>query len=348
VVPLDRAERTVTGPEAPAALRTHARGTEGEIMNESRAGVFRSPQETAEVAVLIVAHNSAGDLPGLLTSLRAEASAVALRVIVVDNASTDATLQMLAGHPDVVVVAGGGNLGYAGGVNAAAAHAGPAPYLLVLNPDLQVRPGAISTLLRAADENPDAGALSPRMVGDDGHTAVSLYNEPRIGRALGDAVLGRIWRTRPAPLTEWVRTPSSYMCARAVDWATGAALLIPRPVADAVGEWDERFFLYSEETDFCHRVRDLGRCVWFVPAAVVQHSQGGSGSSAQLDALMCVNRVRYMRKHHGRTVAGVYRGVVILNELLRSAGAAHRTAMRALVSERTWASLPHASTQGAT
>ncbi len=299
-----------------------------------------------EVAVVIVTFNSADEIDDLISSLRAEADSTSLRVIVADNSSSDSTLAELALHEDVVVVSTGGNLGYAGGLNAAIEHAGGHDAILVLNPDLRVEPGSIGTLLRTMRATPTAGVIAPRILDDHGRTAMSLFNEPTAVRGWADAFLGPIWKSRPAALSEWIRSPDEYEKARSVGWVTGAAMLIPRAVAEQVGEWDERFFLYSEETDYCRRVRDAGFEVRYEPAATVHHSQGKSGSSAQLDALLAVNRVRYMRKHSPHT-ANMYRGGARVGELLRARRSqSARLSATYLGDESLWSDLPSGSWHG--
>lgn len=295
----------------------------------------------AEVAVLIVTYQSAAEIGTLLDSLRAEAADQSLRVVVVDNASADGTLDVVSAHPDVVAVSSGGNLGYAGGVNVGIDHAGDADALLVLNPDLTVHRGCIAAL-RERMRRERGGVVVPRILASDDSLYPSLRNEPSIARALGDAVFGG--RARPARVPgEIISDPATYTSPRTVDWATGAALLIDGRVADAVGHWDERFFLYSEETDFFRRVRDLGHEVWYEPSAVVSHAQGGSGSSSDLERLMAVNRIRYARKHMGPARARAFRGAVVLHELARSYDPRHRAVLRTVLSERSWADLPHGS-----
>ncbi|MBU5424221.1 glycosyltransferase family 2 protein [Cellulomonas hominis] len=303
---------------------------------------FAPPGAPVEVAAVVVTHRSAGRVGALLDSLRAEAAGLALRVVVVDNGSDDGTLDLVrAAYPDVVPLARG-NLGYAGGINAAASHLGPCRAVLVLNPDLVVRPGAVAALLARLDAA-RAGVVVPRIEDEAGRPAPSLRREPALAAALVDAVAGSRWRAgRPAWSTETVLEASAYATAHPVDWATGAALLVDEGLADALGPWDERYFLYSEETEYCRRVRACGARVWFEPAATVVHAQGGSGASPRLAALLAVNRVRYVRAHHGRAYAAAFHGAVLLGEALRArgpGGPGHRAALRALLAPRTWPAL---------
>ncbi|WP_261164863.1 glycosyltransferase [Microbacterium sp. Marseille-Q6965] len=300
----------------------------------------------ADIAAIVVTYDSARDLGPLLATLRREATTLALRVIVADNSPDDATLRVARAHPDVIAVPTGGNLGYAGGINAGAEHVGDAESVLVLNPDLRVREGALDAMLGALRADARRGAVVPRIVDAGGRTSASLFREPTLSRALGDALLGRLWRRRPPALSESVRDPRAYERAHDVDWATGAAILLSATAMARVGEWDERYFLYSEETDYLRRVRDAGWRVHFTPAAVVAHAQGGSGTSSALECLLEVNRVRYMRAHAPRR-AGLYRAARLLGTALRAPWSArNRHLVAALCRESRWDRLPAATWRG--
>ncbi len=302
---------------------------------------FAGPTDEAEVAVLTVTHNNEQHVDELIASLREEAGSTRIKVVVADNASQDGTLQALARHHDVIAFPSGGNLGYAAGLNLARRRAGRAGSYLVLNPDLTVAPGAL-TAMRERLAEPGVGAVVPRLVDADGSTCLSLRREPGLARALGDSLLGARLQRRPGWLAETDYDAESYLHAHPVDWATGAALLVSGEMADHVGDWDEQFFLYSEEVDFFRRLRSLGSSVWFEPRAAMHHVGGGSGGSEGLAALMTVNRVRYMSKHHSRVSAQTYRGVLAVGELLRAGRPRNRDTLRVLVRSRHWGDLPRA------
>ncbi|MGN8246909.1 glycosyltransferase family 2 protein, partial [Cellulomonas soli] len=284
---------------------------------------FAAPHEHARVAVLVVTYNSADDIDALVASLRVEAAQLPLRVLVADNGSSDLTLAHLAEHPDVQVVPTGGNLGYAGGLNTLLPLVGDVEAVLVLNPDLVVRPGAVAALLARLDD-PRVGAVVPCILEPDGTPYPSLRREPTVLRTLGDALVGRRFPGRPPWASETDRTPAHYTHPHPVDWATGAALLVRAGTAHRLGPWDERYFLYSEETDYCRRLRETGQQIWFEPAAQVVHSRGGSGSSAALVALQEANRVRYARAHGSALHAQAVRGVLLLKSGLRARDPGHR------------------------
>ncbi len=305
------------------------------------AGRFLGQDEHADVTAIIVTYQSAATIGPLLDSLRDQCSGRGMRVVVADNNSSDATVERVREHPDVVLVRTGGNLGYAGGINAGIRAVDETDSFLVLNPDIRLEPGAVDRM-RGRLVNEAAGVVVPLILSADGERYPSLRREPSLTRALGDALFGGRLPGRASFLSEVVRTPSDYEHAHTVDWATGAAMLIAAPVARAVGEWDERYFLYSEETDYMRRVRNTGSTIWFEPGARAVHLQGASGSSPELDTLMAVNRITYHRAHHGPAAAAAMRGIVVLHEALRSSDPGHRASLRTVLDESSWPRLPHA------
>ena len=304
-----------------------------------RHGTTHAVHRSCTVAV--VSYNSAGDLPGLLDSLKVAAPGVDLRVMVVDNASSDGSAD-LARSLGVECIDTGANLGYAGAINIALRHAAPDVPFLVLNPDVELAPGSVATLLGSLAD-PAVGIAVPLLLDADGSVYPSLRREPSVLRALGDACLGRRVPNRPGWSSEMVRDLRRYEAVTDVDWATGAVMLFSAPCHRAVGDWDESFFLYAEEIDVAARARRAGFVVRFEPSAVARHRRGGSGTSPALMALMSVNRVRYFRKQHKGAQAALFQAVVALHELLRSRDPDHRAALRSVVRSSSWSSLPKAS-----
>jgi len=291
------------------------------------------------VAVIVVAYNSAPHLPTLVEDLRAQVGELHLRVIVVDNDSTDSTVADVGATEDLLLVGAPGNLGYAGAINVGMSHIGDAGAIMVLNPDTRLAPDLVSSLLGRLGQD-GVGVAVPRMLSGEGHLSPSVRFDPSLVRSLGDAVVGSRLRGRPAWLTETVWHEESYEHAHPVEWSTGACLLVRREVADEVGAWDECYFLYSEEVDFMRRVREAGWSVWFEPTAVVRHEGGGSGTSPELDALLAVNKVRYAERQRGRAYAGALQAISIAAAVARPHDPGSRRALHYLVSRRRWADLP--------
>lgn len=295
-----------------------------------------------DIAVVIVTYNNATDIDGLLSSVRRDVAGLRVRVVVADNSSADDTVAVARAHDDVTVIRTGGNIGYAAGINAAGRHIGACDAILILNPDLEVEPGAVRALWDELHRDASVAAVVPRILDEDGTVYPSLRREPTLLRQSADSLLGRHWPGRPSFLTEFLRTSTPYGHAHDIEWSTGAALLVRTSAARRVGAWDERFFLYSEETDFFRRLRTGGGRIRYTPAATVRHRGGGSGASRDLVALMLVNRVRYMEKHH-RYRAGVYRWILAFGEQLRRGDDSHSRARWALARRARWAELPAAS-----
>ena len=306
---------------------------------QEQPGQFCIENKRASVSVLVVTYNNADSVEDLIGSLRVEAQNLCLRVVISDNGSTDSTLEIVRQHSDVLVLENRANLGYAGGINMARTLAGDCEAVLVLNPDLTVVPGAIFALLTRMRRS-GAGIVVPKLLESDGCTYVSLRREPSLTRALGDALFGAKFPSRPGWTSEIEFDSESYAHPHQIDWATGAALLIESGLEGRVGSWDEQFFLYSEETDYFRRARKLEALIWYEPAAVMTHQMGGSGSSTDLNALMAVNRVRYARKHHTARYAAAFHVLVALHHGARYNKSAHHGLFSRIAVERTWQELP--------
>lgn len=290
-------------------------------------------QQYVDCSVVIVTYNSAHYIDDLLTSLPAAAAGLKLRMVVVDNGSADDTVARVRGHSEVICVETGANLGYAGGINVGRLHAGECASLAVLNPDLVLEPGSLHEMFSVLDD-PTVGVVVPMLLDFEGRLDLSLRREPTLLSEIGDAIFGRHFQHRPARMSDLVQNEREYGYRHAVDWATGAVMLISSACDHIVGAWDETFFLYMEEVDYAARVRDAGFQVMYVPQARARHLGGGSSQSPRLLALMAVSRVRYFEKR-GRQIQ-IFRAVVCLNQLLRSVKPTRRAALWAVARRSSW------------
>ena len=177
---------------------------------------FAGPDGHAECTVLTVTYRNAATVEAMVAGLRACAGEVALRVVVVDNRSDDATRELLARHDDLTLVDSGGNLGYAGGLNVAREHAGDTGAILYLNPDVELDGASVRRMLAVLAED-GVGAVVPRMPGPNGEFVPSLRREPTLRRALGDALFGERFASRPGTWSEIVHDRSRYEHAWDVD-----------------------------------------------------------------------------------------------------------------------------------
>ena len=283
------------------------------------------------VAIIVVTWNSASVIGDLVASLRSSTFDGEVDLIVVDNDSTDGTIDVVrAFDSDATVVATGRNAGYAAGINAGMARAGDVDAYLLLNPDMRLESDSIQPLVDAV-ASPGVGIAVPRLVDQDGALRYSLRRAPTIGRAWGEALLGGERAGRISALGEVVTSVDAYSAASKADWATGAAMLISRECADAVGRWDESYFLYSEETDFALRAADARFELRYVPDSEFVHHEGESHESASLFMLLTRNRVKLYRTRHGPVKTGLFWLGVFTGEALRFRRPTRRAAARALL-----------------
>jgi GT2 family glycosyltransferase len=293
------------------------------------------------VVVVVVTYNSEELMPDLVASLPAGLGNVAWRLVVADNASSDATVEVTRQlMPQATILEMGRNGGYAAGINAGAGVA-PTGMLLVLNPDVRLLPGCVPELMRAL-QDPGSGIAVPRLEDGDGELILSMRREPTIFRALADALIGARRAGRSEMFGEVVSDPRRYLTPCASDWAEGSTLLISRRCWERCAPWDESFFLYSEETDFALRARDAGFATCFVPTARAVHLEGASRVSPGLWALLTLNRVRLYRRRHGLFPSSLFYLAVLLRESCRAL-LGHRTsqaAVRSMVSPAKWRVVP--------
>jgi GT2 family glycosyltransferase len=247
----------------------------------------------------------------LLTCLEAIArthpAAIGAELLVLDNGSDDGSADAARAW-----AAGGGQLGKATRVIARTDRAGKAEndsqllreargeYALLLNEDAELRPGATQTLIDALDRDPGAAAAGAMLLSPDGERLACAWRLPGLGAALASALF----------LHRWLVTESGGARAREVGWAQSSAMLVRKSAAAQVGYLDAAFFVYSDETDFCKRLRDAGWTILHVPAAeAVHHEQLATDLAAEERRIVEFHRGRdrYMRKHHGRVAAAIAR-----------------------------------------
>lgn len=250
-----------------------------------------------ELSIVIVSYNARVDLERCLQSLRQHPPAVTYEVIVVDNASTDGSIEAARRFAGVRVIPAGRNAGFAAGNNIGI-RASSGACILLLNSDTIVPPGAIDTLLARLREAPDVAIAGPRLVDGQGRAELSFgrmitpLNEWRQRRLVRGLAAGDPDVTaRVEAMTRREQYP---------DWVSGACLLVHRADLEAAGLLDERFFMYTEDVDLCATVRATGRRVLFTPAAEIIHLRGRSAASAPAATRAGYERshLAFYRKHH--------------------------------------------------
>jgi N-acetylglucosaminyl-diphospho-decaprenol L-rhamnosyltransferase len=266
--------------------------------------------------IVIVNYRTAGLVIDCLRSLVEEVRSLGdCRAVVVDNDSGDGSADRIAA---AIAAEGWGtwaemlplghNPGFAGGNNAALRplFTGPNPpdYVLLLNPDTVVRPGAVRTLAEFLEKHPHVGIAGSRLEDPDGTPQRSAFRFPGVASELEDGLrLGLVSRL----LRRRMVAPPVRDDAHPTDWVAGASMLVRREVFEAVGLMDERYFLYFEEVDFCLQARRAGWPCWYVPASRVVHLVGQASGVTDVKRpakrrprYWFESRSRYFRRNHGR------------------------------------------------
>ena len=254
-----------------------------------------------DITVVIVSWNTRQALERCLASLQQAARQGSLEIIVVDNGSTDGSQAMVAERfPSVRLIQNRDNLGYGKAVNIGV-KAGTGRHTLILNSDCELASGALAGMAGQLDRDPAVGGLFCRLLNPDGSLQPSVHEQfpspwGMLGDLFGWSSLRHAVYRRPR-LHRWLLrgTLRAHEEERDVEWGGGACLLMRRSAFDAVGGFDERFFMYYEDLDLCHRLRDAGHRLRYVPTATAVHHWGES--TAQAPERMLVESYRSRRQY---------------------------------------------------
>lgn len=235
-------------------------------------------------------------------------------VIVIDNASGDDSVSMLAeAFPWVQVIANRENLGFTKANNQGLAASG-GRYVLFLNPDTEATPQAFGQMLVYTEGHAEVGVLGPQLRYGDGSVQSSRRRFPTMATFFLESTVLQLRWPRNRVLDRYFVLDKPDNAISQVDWVVGACMLVRRAVLDAIGGFDEGFFMYSEELDLCHRAVDAGWQVVYYPQAVVTHYEGKSSEQvvAARHIRFHTSRVRYIRKYHGTAAAEALRVFLLL------------------------------------
>jgi len=232
-----------------------------------------------------------------------------LELFVVDNASSDGSAAMVRQHfPQVRLIANDSNLGFTHGNNQGIA-ASQGRYVLLLNPDTEVVGEAVATLLTFLEAHPDVGVVGPQLRYPDGSIQPSRRRFPTLATAFVESTVLQPLFAGSRLLRRYYVADRPDDVAQDVDWLVGACLLVRREAIAQAGPLDEGFFMYSEELDWCRRIKQAGWRIVYLPAAQVIHCEGKSSEQnlADRDIRFHSSKVRYFRKHHGAWPAELLR-----------------------------------------
>ncbi|MFL7892992.1 MAG: glycosyltransferase family 2 protein [Anaerolineales bacterium] len=268
-----------------------------------------------DVSIIIVNWNTRDLLSQCLRSIFASRTTKEIEVWVVDNGSTDDSVEMVReDFPQVEITVNEHNVGFAHANNQAIKRSS-GDTVMLLNPDTLVDRDVIEKLLHFLEIHSDAGVVGPRLLNPDRSLQESAYPEPTLFREFWRMFhLDRFNSYAEYPMDKW-----SIDQAVEVDVLMGACMLIRRKIFDQVGLMDEEFFIYSEEVDLCKRIRDYGwRLFWYPPATVV-HYGGQSTQQVQQEMFLQLyqGKIQYFRKHRSQIEVWLYKFILFIATLAR-------------------------------
>ena len=256
-------------------------------------------------------------LHSIISSFQPPTSNFQIEVIVVDNASSDGSVAMVEEEfPQVRLIANSENVGFTVGNNQGIA-ASRGRYIMLLNPDTEIVGDALATMVEYLDDHPQAGALGPQLLNPDGSIQSSRRRFPTLATAFLESTVLQQWFPHNRVTRHYYMADRPDDEVQEVDWVTGACLLVRRETVEQVGLLDEGFFMYSEELDWCRRMKAQEWKVVYLPTARVIHY--GAQSSEQVKSFQHIqfqrSKVRYFRKYHGPWQAEVLRLFILATYL---------------------------------
>ena len=280
------------------------------------------PAERPLVSVVIVNWNARNFLSECLRSLNDKVYNGPLEIIVVDNASSDGSREMVCTQfPNVTLICNEDNLGFARANNIGIRRSA-GEYLALVNSDVEVFPSCITALIDLMESNPDIGMAGPRIIGNDGEFQRSYRGFPTLWNTLCRALaLDSIMPNAPWANGYLQRHAQHETCTR-VEILSGCFWMIRREALKDVGLLDERFFIYGEDMDWCKRFWDARWPAMFVPRGEAVHYGGGSSSNAPVRFFIEMQRAdfQYWEKHHSRAANKVYFLITLLHHGIRIIG----------------------------
>ncbi len=247
-----------------------------------------------KLSIIIVTWNSAADIDACLDSINFEQE---FELLVVDNASSDETLQKLKARHHLLLITNERNLGYARANNQALGRA-RGEYVLLLNPDTRIELGALGLLAAWLDSHPDTAAVAPCLLNPDGTYQPSVRSLPTPGTILAELTgLARLFPH--SRLGRWRLSKFDYTQPAEVEQPMASCLMLRRAVLQELGGFDESFPIFYNDVDLCKRLLSAGWKIWYVPAARVIHRRGASTSQVRTKMIWETHRslFRYLAKH---------------------------------------------------
>ncbi len=271
------------------------------------------------ISISLVHHDGLEALRDCLASLAKNPPAVPYETIVIDNVSTDGAREMLrADYPEVRLICNERRQGFGENQNVGL-KASHGKYLLLLNDDTLITPGALDRLREFLESRPQVGVVGPRLLNADGSLQQSAYKFPSPLRCVWEnTLLTAAFPNSPlfGDYRGWAHDRE-----RSVDFVSGAVMLVRREAVEQAGYFDPLFFMYAEETDWQKRIRKAGWDIAFCPDSVITHL-GGQSTEGIKDRQLCEfhrSQIKFMRKHYGASGVFVQRVALLFGAALRVA-----------------------------
>lgn len=315
-----------------------------------------------DISIIIVSWNAKKYLQKCINSLQAESSGLSLEIIVVDNASSDGSPELVEKeYPDVISIRTGQNLGFARANNIGIDRC-RGRYVCLVNSDVVVHKDCFSLMLNYMDKHPDVGVLGPKTFNGDGSLQHSCFSYPGVFNTLSRALALDTIFPSSAFFGKRLMKYWPHNEIRDVDMMNGCFLLVRREALEQVGKLDEQFFMYGEDIDWCKRFHDKKWKLRFFPDATITHFGGASSANAPVRFYLEMQRANllYWKKHHPPVKWIAYIGIMVIHHAIRMFGRSLRFVFSSATRleaankmKRDWATIlwymgikPHIATEG--
>ena len=272
-----------------------------------------------DISISIVSWNTKGVLKNCLASIYSTARDISFEIIVVDNNSSDGSVEMVREEfPGIILISNTENLGFAKANNQAYEKAS-GRYFLILNSDTIVKPEALETMVRFMDSHPEAAALGPRLIYEDGSLQPSCRAFPDLLTAFFQmSYLEKIFPKNKF-IGKYLMGYWNHDDLREVDQPMGACLMFRKKALEEVGILDEQFFMYFEEVDLCFRIKKSGWKIYFIPDAQVIHLENKSSDMVwdKAHIYFFESMVKYFRKNLGNLKTFILKIIILKGIFIR-------------------------------
>lgn len=303
------------------------------------APAYSASASDVDISVVIVSYNTRDITAQSVASIFAHGKDVRFEVIVVDNASTDGSVEALKqAFPQITVIASPVNGGFGTGNNLGFG-ASRGRYLLVLNSDTKIRPGTLSGCVTYMDRHPEVGVLGCRARYEDGRSQSTIFRYPRLRSLLAGCLIPNRIVRNTSLFGDQRYASLSREEIQDVETVAGCFMCVPRQVLEMVGGFDERFFMYGEETEWCHRIHRAGWKIRYHPGIEIMHY--GAASTGQTSPWKHVEIARgnilFFRLTRGPLEAYASTGIMLLGDVIRAAYFLPATLVRGRSAAAPWA-----------